>query len=194
MIKIIRYSIGLLFIVGSISANASVLNAGFEDGNLSPWFQDRVFSSGEDWNVTNTDAHTGLFSATNTGNKEIRQNFAGVLTDSITGLSFWAKHDNTNGSALFVDLFYSDNTDTGFIVNTVGTGWEFFDVANNLLLGKTLVGFSIFGNSTGCDNNCTRTFLDDVAIVSAVPVPAAFWLFGSALLGFFGFSKARKQS
>ena len=67
---------------------APFTNGGFESGALPPWFQDRVFSSGEDWNVTNSDAHTGTFSATNTGNKEIRQNFDAIPTDDIVELSF----------------------------------------------------------------------------------------------------------
>ena len=34
-------------------------------------------------------------------------------------------------------------------------------------------------------------FIDNVTAVSAIPVPAAVWLFGTALLGLFGFNKLR---
>ena len=47
-----------------------------------------------------------------------------------------------------------------------------------------------------CAISCTGTVIDNIEIsttptVSAVPVPAAAWLFGSALLGFFGFSRRK---
>ena len=94
-------------------------NSGFESGALSPWFQDHVFGGGEDWNVTTADAHSGLYSATNTGNKEIRENFSPVPVQNITSISFWAKHVG-NGDA-FGDLCPSnyssamERTGTGFI-------------------------------------------------------------------------------
>lgn len=51
-------------------------------------------------------------------------------------------------------------------------------------------------------NTFTMSFLDDTGLVATttgpdinpVPVPAAAWLFGSALLGFAGFSKRRKKA
>ncbi|MCP3675834.1 MAG: PEP-CTERM sorting domain-containing protein [Gammaproteobacteria bacterium] len=39
----------------------------------------------------------------------------------------------------------------------------------------------------------TDLTLTDIS-VSAVPVPAAFWLFGTALIGLIGFSKRRKAT
>ncbi len=38
-----------------------------------------------------------------------------------------------------------------------------------------------------------QLFVNEFPLISTVPVPAAAWLFGSALLAFFGFSKARKK-
>lgn len=40
----------------------------------------------------------------------------------------------------------------------------------------------------------TNDYAFAAATVSAVPVPAAFWLFGTALLGLFGFSKRKKAA
>ena len=37
-------------------------------------------------------------------------------------------------------------------------------------------------------------YKDDVTVPSTVPVPAAAWLFGSALLGFFGFSRRKANA
>jgi hypothetical protein len=96
--------------LGQAQAAQILSNPGFESGSLSPWFQDRDFGGVEAWNVTSSDAHSGTFSATDVGNKEIRQNFAAIPTSLITDISFWAKHPDASVTALFVDLFYSDST------------------------------------------------------------------------------------
>jgi len=148
-----------------VGAGASgLVNGDFETGSLSPWFQDRVVSGGEDWNVTAADPHSGAFSATNTGNKEIRQDLAvPIPVDSIQELSLWMRHpDGGAGSASFVGFFYSDGSG-GVVVNTVGTDWNFFDFTGNLTAGKTLVAFSLFGNSSG-DPEFARTDIDDVTL------------------------------
>lgn len=165
---------------GRVSAGEILLNGGFETGSLSAWFQDRNFGGSENWNVTSSVAHSGTFSATNFGNMEIRQNFVAVATSEITSVSFWAKHDPAAASLLAVDFFYSDNTDNQFTVTTSGLDWNFFDVTSQLLSGKNLVGFSIFGNSGG------RTWFDDASIqtaAAAVPVPGSLAvLFSGALV------------
>ena len=65
--------------------------------------------------------------------------------------------------------------------------------ANGLTVGEEL---AIMYVGVGCCDNIQRTLaLDDIAGIQAlygvrpVPVPAAFWLFGSALLGLVSFSK-----
>jgi hypothetical protein len=40
----------------------------------------------------------------------------------------------------------------------------------------------------------TGGFNTNISAVSAVPVPAAFWLFGSGLLGMIGIARKRKAS
>ena len=164
----------LTFAAPSMAANV-IVNGGFESGVLSPWFQDNDLGGPEAWNVTNADAHSGTFSATDVGNKEIRQNFAPVPVSSITEATFWLKHPTAPNLPAFVTLFYNDNTNTGFLVNTAGTGWEQFNVLGNLAAGKLLSGFSVYGYIGGTDPN--RTFLDDVVIAAntvGVPEPAAW--------------------
>ena len=100
----LRRVVALALFATASTTSANFVNGGFETGNLTPWFQDRVQGgAGEDWNVTNVDAHSGSFSATNTGNKEIRQNLAAVLTDDILEISFWAKHIGA-GTPMALDL------------------------------------------------------------------------------------------
>ena len=62
-----------------------------EDGVLAPWFQgagtlDRPHD--EFWGVATDTASSGLFSASNVGNNELRQDFAAVPVSSITEISF----------------------------------------------------------------------------------------------------------
>jgi hypothetical protein len=170
------------FVVAAPASAANILtNPGLESGSLTPWFQDRDFSSGVNWFVTSSDAHSGTFSAEDTGNKEIRQNFAGVAGSSIDQISFWARHPNVGtNTAMFVDLFYSDATDTGFLIDLVGTDWNFFDVTTRLDTTKTLVGFSLFGNS---DGNPPVTRVDDflINVGGGVPEPGTWAMM---LLGF----------
>jgi hypothetical protein len=62
-------------------------------------------------------------------------------------------------------------------------------------LGGIILGF------TGFDGDWTTDFrsapfnaVADVGTVGVVPIPAAIWLFGTALLGLVGFSKRRKAA
>jgi hypothetical protein len=154
---------------GPARAGLVLQHGDFQTGALAPWFQDRNFGGSENWNVTSAVAHSGTFSATDVGNLELRQNFTPTPVSSITQVSFWAEHPNPSASALAYDFFYSDGSDVENVVFTTGTGWNFFDVTSHLTAGKTLTGFSVFGNSGG------RTYLDDVTIATAataVPEPS----------------------
>ena len=163
--------------VGSgVQAAEAIVNGGFETGAISPWFNDNNFGGigGVPWSATTTDANTGSWSATNVGNIEIRQNFAGVATNDITSASLWLKHPVGGSLPAYVTFFYSDLTDTNFVINTTTGDWEFFDMSANLLAGKMLTGFSLYGYTLGTVN---VTSLDDVSIsFNAVPEPATWAL------------------
>jgi hypothetical protein len=167
-------------------AGEILVNPGFETGSLSPWFQDRNFGGSVNWMVTNSDSHSGTFSATNNGNLELRQNFAGVPAALITDVSFWARHPDPTVGPLAFDFFYSDGTDDEFLVNTSGSGWNFFDVTSNLDTTKTLTGFSVFGNSDGV------TFVDDLNILTSLPEPSCLALLGLGLGGLAAWRRWRK--
>ena len=154
--------IAAIFVAGNaptlLGANL-LTNSGFESGALSPWFQDRVVTGGENWNVTTADAHSGFYSATNTGNKEIRDTFSPVLVQNIKNISFWAKHVG-QGDAMFVDLFFDNGAERNTTVSVAANNtWQLIDVtapaASPGALGTKVTGFSLFGNSLG-DPQFTR--------------------------------------
>jgi hypothetical protein len=180
-----------LFVVGPVSAANILVNPGFESGGLGPWYNDEDFGSVEPWNVTNTDAQSGSFSATNDGNLSIRQDFAAIAATSITEVSFWIKQPN---SAIFVaKYFYSDATsEEGNIQGLSGSDWEFFDLTSELDITKQLTGFAIFGYAGDVES---RSFLDNVLIDApddgtTVPEPSSILLLS---LGAATFALVRRQ-
>jgi hypothetical protein len=163
-------------------AQAGLTNGGFESGSLAPWYTARNFSAIEPWNVTTADAHSGLYSATDAGNFELRQNFAPIPVSQITELSYWLKQPTPLISA--VDFFYSDSTDDEQIVSLSGPDWQYFNVTSMLIPGKQLTGFSVWGyRSTG--TTADRTYVDDVTLRTTIPAPGAILLgmVGTTLVG-----------
>lgn len=172
-----------------------IVNPGFDSGTLSPWFNDRDFSAGgTPWAATTDEAHTGAWSAGNVGDIEIRQNFAGVDSDDVLAASLWLKHPGLESNLPgFVSFFYSDATNSGGLILTSGSEWEFFDVLSFLAPGKTLTGFSVFGYSGGSDAP-DLTYLDDVIIdVGIVPEPAS-WTMMIAGFGLVGGTMRRRTA
>lgn len=153
-------------------AGEILINPGFETGGLAPWFAD----SGAPV-VTSDEAHTGLFSVAAFGDDSIRQDFAAVATADITAVSFWVKR--AGGPFDQYSFYYDDATFENLLVFGSGDDWNFFDVTSELDAGKNLVGFSIFGTSSG------PAFLDDFSIRTGgvVPEPSSVILAGVGVLG-----------
>jgi hypothetical protein len=119
---------------------------------------------------------------------------------------------NTNYSSLFGNVFNSKTAAAGTSVTVLGassglldfyfetlgettSAGKFVNGATNNLAGLSLAVFVesstsmilLFGDGLGDSD------YDDMMIrVSAVPLPAAFWLFGSGLVGLFGMRKRAK--
>lgn len=173
--------LGALLAVGQAAFGANILiNPGFEDGALAPWVNDNDFCGACTWDVTNTDAHSGTWSAEVDGNRLLLQSFAAIDGSLISQISFWARHPD-GGSAMAVVLRYDDATETEDQVGTLSSGWEFFNVTAFLNPSKNLVGFGVYGNSGGVAR------FDDAVVdarqvdVGGVPEPATFTLMGAGL-------------
>ncbi|MFK5913011.1 MAG: hypothetical protein QM484_01445 [Woeseiaceae bacterium] len=88
-----------------------------------------------------------------------------------------------NGVSIFDSLLAVTND----AVSVFSANWSGID-AFRITIGTDFVQTANLGGSG------QHWAIDDIAVnetVSAVPVPAAAWLFGSALLGFFGFSRKK---
>jgi hypothetical protein len=160
--------------VPALGANILV-NAGFETGDLAPWYQANDFGGPENWNVTNAEAHTGTFSATDVGNKQIRQDFAPVAVADILEASLWIKNPDDGGPRInAVDFIYSDGTNQEHVLFQPDNNWNYNNVTALLTPGKFLTGISLYGYVGGGANE-DRTYVDDW-VLNVVPAP------GSALL------------
>jgi hypothetical protein len=179
-----------VFVLVTLCASAAmagelIVNGGFESGARDPWYNARNFCGGpcQDWAATNSNSHSGSFSAMDIGNIELRQDFTPVPGSSITSASFWV--NNSAGVNAF-DFFYTDSSDEEFVVFPNAGTWTFEDVTADINPSKTLMGFSIWGCDTGC-----ITYVDDVSIQSSVPEPSTLAMLGTAGLAGIGFLRRK---
>ncbi len=149
----------------SVSIPAGIVNvaqnAGFESGELDPWYQDVDEGGPEDWNVTESDEQSGRYSATVRGPKSLRQNFEPIDGDTVLEISFWLRHPEIGSSR--VTLFYDDGTTGATIVEASTSDWEFFLLTPLLDRNRRLIGFAVYGFGDGGLKD--RTFLDEVVIL-----------------------------
>ena len=79
----------------------------------------------------------------------------------------------------------------GFVIGALDNNWSLFAEFDSRTWAD-FDGWWVFDGATSIDltSDFNRRVRFDIA--SAVPIPAAAWLFGTALVGFFGLSRRRK--
>lgn len=121
-----------------------------------------------------------------------RTNYYGQIAQSIT-ISFAEAVDIAN--VFLLDLFGTEKTGEIAVID----GEDFHAVLNNKDIGGYFAsGYSAEGitsimlsGNLDCFSDYSLAAIDIEVPVSAVPIPGAAILFGSALLGFFGFKRRR---
>jgi len=222
--KNIKHYIFIGFMVLSSGAHAMtsdlIVNGGFETGDFSGW---TVVNTGSGlWNINDgtfdppgaTPAHapiSGNFDAVSSqGGPGFHDLFQDVFLPGANITSAVLSWDDriTNQASTFSDpnqewrVLIEDAVSGALITEVFSTNpgdmntdvtSRSFDLTGIL---SQLAGQAIRISFEEQDNLLFfNSQLDNVAFnVSTVPVPAAAWLFGSALLGFFGYSRRKKQA
>lgn len=144
---------------------AIILNGDFEGGVIEPWYQGigtLDYSHDEFWNISTSQSYTGVYSVTNVGNNELRQDFTPVASSKITQVSFYLLKDAYAVNSA-IQLHYSDNSWDQILISSTGINvWEFMDVTGSLDQDKSLSGISFFGIRS---DPGIRLYLDDINII-----------------------------
>ncbi len=125
---------------------------------------------------------------------------------------------DTAKDASFKSAWFGSNVPTGFLIGnyggsgvSLGAGGDAVNIYNstgllqaNVMFGAATVGTS-FNNAAGLNNTTISTLSvvgtngaftsvtgSEIGSPSAVPVPAAVWLFSTGLIGLTGFARKRK--
>lgn len=200
---------GALLLVASTSQAAVTelaINGGFETGDFTGWaqFPGSLGAAGQEVSAVNpsTGSFSGHLTEPSPSANIIKQaNLApgAFFAGQAVSISFDYRGTAAAGGVLFAE-FFSELTGGGISAGGILGGAPLFPNANPDTW--TTVSFTAFtGSDTsggvtlqfnaacGADANCVSDYyIDNVSItadIAAVPVPAAAWLFGSALIGLF---------
>lgn len=195
-----------LLMAGTAHGVELVGNGGFETGDFSDWQQ---FENNGTQMVSTFNPSTGTYSANlsivgpapgNTLIKSANRGVGVVTAGSEVTITFDARGTVANGGVAFAEFFSELDGGGVSAAEILGGGplalnadpmvWTTFSFTTtagpDVAGGVTLQFAAICGAVVDCVSD---VYFDNVS-VSAVPVPAALWLFGSAL-GMLGFSRRR---
>ena len=177
------------------SAHATLINGGFETGDLTGWMPGPTF----DGAVTNLVANSGTYSLGMEGIDGITQTFS---SETILGdLTLWVRAESlifTGPTTVTVD--YSDSTNTSLSIGGASlsdTSWTMFTLS--LDTNKLLNSITIFTGETG------TLYFDDISLLTSdstgggtepgepVPEPPTMLLLGAGLAGLIGSRIRRKK-
>jgi hypothetical protein len=185
------------------------VNGDFETGDFTGWatFPGSLGAAGQTIVAGNPGSAANLNEPNPAANIIKQANLlAGTwLGGETVDIQFDLKGSAGIGGVFFVEFF--NELDGG----GVGPGSGILDVISNPTANWTTYNYTTFAdasatggitlqlNSTcGADAGCFADFsIDNVSIsadVSAVPVPAAVWLFGSGLVGLIGIARRKKAA
>ena len=210
-------SVALLVSAGAAQAayQNTAVNGDFETGDFTGWTQFPGSAGPAGQEVSSINPNSGLYSGhlteTNPAGNLIKQ--ANLLPGAWTAgqqidIEFDIRGTAASGGVFFAELF-SELTGGGVsAAEILGGGPLFPNGDSDVWTHYSFTGFAgpdtsggitlqlnaACGGGAGC---VADYYIDNVTIsadVSAVPVPAAAWLFGSALLGLTGVARKKKTA
>ena len=205
-------AMGILLFAGAAQAAQIVINGGFESGDFTGWAQ--YPSAGTTQSIITTNPSSGIYAANlnipagagavnNVLKQERLLDGTGLLSEGdIISYSFDYRGSAADGGVLFLENFCeTDSVLCGQDLIRVDLLPMSQDIWNSysgtFTLGAGVTAYTLqFAAVCGAANTCTTDYyFDNVSVmadVSAVPVPAAVWLFGSGLLGLVGVARRKK--
>ncbi len=176
---------GLLFLFSISNANAALLNVGFETGDFSDWTLTGTGSVVS--HADNPDHPEGQYYGSITGNSSLTQSTDFFGGETIEFMWRFIANDYLpyNDFAFFVGDQHFRLSDVATVGDFGDSGWQKFSYT----VAETYFGPIMFGIANVGDAGLSSELQLDA--VSAVPVPAAIWLFGSAIMGLVGFSRRK---
>ena len=184
------------------------VNGGFETGNFSGWAQ--YPSGGTTQSIITTNPSSGTYAANlnipvgagavnNVLKQERLLDGTGLLSaGDVISYSFDVRGSAADGGVLFLENFCeTDSVLCGQSLDVINATTDWQTVTGDFVLGAGVTAYTLqFAAVCGASNTCTTDYYFDnvsvIADVSAVPVPAAVWLFGSGLLGLVGVARRKK--
>ncbi len=199
---------GILLFAGTVQAAQIEINGGFETGDFSGWAQ--YPSNGTTQSITTINPSSGAYAANlniaagagavnNVLKQERLLDGTGLLSEGdIISYSFDVRGSAADGGVLFLENFCeTDNPLCGQNLSVINATSDWQTITGDFTLGAGVTAYTLqFAAVCGASASCTADYyFDNISItadVSAVPVPAAVWLFGSGLLGLIGVARRKK--
>jgi hypothetical protein len=169
------------------NANAAFTNIGFETGDFTGW---TLAGNGSVKTTANDPTHPeGNYFASISGSSSLTQIATFNVGDKIQFMWKFIANDYLpyDDYAFFVgDKTYNLLSSVSAVGNFGSTGWNLF----SHIVTETSTGPVMFGIANLLDNGLNSELRID-AVPATVPVPAAVWLFGSALAGLSGMKRRK---